>query len=296
MKSQFVFRAHKSGFQIPAPDYASISTSSDGAGWKGLRLEVGTSRGMRLDDVMVDGHLVAFNLTDAKWQFEARGESDWFSACMPPQAFWINPEGCPFSVRHAVNTSWASVTVDGKYLDSIAGHHYELRQEIGVGDDLLAHLMRSLVANLYDREAASKIVDEELIRSFVLALAKRHGYPAAELSVKGGIAPHQLKTLLSWLDEHIEEPLTIDVLASQLRLSAAHFSREFKRSTGFTPWGYVVQLRLDRARDLIREGECLSTVASRCGFSDQSHMSRLFKQRFGASPSSFVKEAGLMNP
>ena len=79
------------------------------------------------------------------------------------------------------------------------------------------------------------------------------------------------------------------LMASQVGLSAAHFSREFKRSTGLTPWDYVVRIRLDRAREALMNGLCSATVASQFGFADQSHMARLFKVRFGVSPSAYVK-------
>jgi AraC family transcriptional regulator len=98
-----------------------------------------------------------------------------------------------------------------------------------------------------------------------------------------------MKSLLAWLQEHIEDPLTVGQMAAQVGLSAAHFSREFKRSTGSTPWDYVVRMRLDGARDALLEGGCVARVASQFGFADQSHLARLFKLHFGLSPSAFIK-------
>jgi AraC family transcriptional regulator len=98
-----------------------------------------------------------------------------------------------------------------------------------------------------------------------------------------------LRALTSWVEENLGMPLTIDAMAARVGLSSAHFSREFKRSVGVTPWGYVVQHRLDCARQLMSGGESIGVTAKKCGFSDPSHMSRLFRQRFGVSPLAFIK-------
>lgn len=292
MESRFVFRDRGSGEKISPIRHATVTTNSDALGWTGLRLEVGHIRGIHLDDVMVDGHLVGFNPTEHEQCFETRSDAAWFSARMPPRTFWIIPEGRPYSVKHSIDSSWATAAIDGHFLDSVLGRHYELDAGVGVSDELLAGLMQSLVINLQHRAAASSTLDAELIRAFVVALATRRGKPAAELGPKGGISPHQMKTLTCWIEEHLAGNLTIDEMAAQIGLSVAHFSREFKRSMGQTPWGYVIQRRIERACRLVAKGESLSAVAFQCGFTDQSHMARLFKQRLGVSPSSYVREAG----
>jgi AraC family transcriptional regulator len=295
VKSHVVIRDRKSGTKIPALSHVSVQESSDSLGWKGFRLEVGNNLGCDMDDVTVEGHYLLMNLGAATLNFETRCESTWVSGCQPTHAFWIIPEGHPFSIRHSEKNFWASALIDGEFLDAIAGCHHELKTATGVADDVLAHLMLSLMANLHNREENSNEVDKALINAFVITVAQKHGKPAAELPSKGGIAPHQLKTLKKWLEDHIETSLTIDDIASQTGLSVAHFSREFKRSTGITPWGYVVQLRLDRASQLLKQGQSIGMVAANCGFSDHSHLSRLFKQRFGISPLAFARKCDDQN-
>jgi len=148
---------------------------------------------------------------------------------------------------------------------------------------------QALIAIVEDAAHYSQPLAAEVIRTFVNAAAARHGHPAAELKVKGGIAPSQMTLLVDWLREHIQEPLSVGLMAAQVGLSDAHFSREFKRSTGLTPWDYVVRLRLDHAREALLSGSCSTAVASQFGFADQSHLARLFKARFGVTPAAFVK-------
>ena len=237
---------------------------------------------------MVNGHSLAVNLASEPLRQEYRDGLIWKSSVMPPLTFWINPEGRPFSFRHRNNMYCGLCLVDGKFLDAVMGHHYELRAGIGVVDASMAHVIQAIIGNMQDQRRYTNEFAKELLHTFVYALATRHGDPAAELPAKGGIAPNRMKSLLSWLEAHIGDQLTIDSMASQVGLSTAHFSREFKHATGQTPWGYIIQLRLERARLLLEKGESVTNVALQTGFSDQPHLSRLFKQRFGVSPSSIV--------
>jgi len=268
---------------------AADCVSSEPLAWEGVLLECRRRRRWQVDETMMNGHHLVMNLAGCSLGFETRGESHWITARLAPLELWIIPEGRPFSVRSITESHLACCTIEGWYLDSLAGCHFELDAGIGIADPVLARLIQTLLAVIEDQANYSQALAAEIIRPAVNALAARHGHPAAELKLKGGIAPNQMKSLLAWLRDHIEEPLTVGLMAAQVALSPAHFSREFKRSTGSTPWDYVVRMRLDRARDALLNGGCLAKIASQFGFADQSHMARLFKLRFGLSPSAFIK-------
>ena len=269
--------------------YVGSCVSSERLGWEGVLLECGMRSDWQVDETMINGHHLVMNLGDSNLGFETRGECNWVAARLAPLEFWIVPEERPFSVRRMTAPCLATCTIDGRYLDSLAGCHFELDAGIGITDGVLARLIQALIAVIEDRANYSQALAAELIRATINALAARHGHPAAELKIKGGIAPSHMKSLLAWLQEHIEDPLTVGQMAAHVGLSEAHFSREFKRSTGSTPWDYVVRMRLEGARDSLLNGGSFADVASQFGFADQSHMARLFKLRFGQSPSAFIK-------
>src|SRR3546814_11950785 len=100
----------------------------------------------------------------------------------------------------------------------------------------------------------------------------------------GGIATHQLEQLLNWVEKNLGRSLTVEAMAQRVSLSIAHFSREFKRSVGSTPWAYVMERRLMLAHQKLREGCSVSSVAYHCGFADQSHLSSAIRSRYGISP------------
>jgi AraC-like DNA-binding protein len=73
-------------------------------------------------------------------------------------------------------------------------------------------------------------------------------------------------------------------IAAECGLSAFQLIRVFQRVLGVSPYAYLVQLRVNRARDLLHQGVGVSEVAYACGFSDQSHLTRVFKKAIGVPP------------
>src|SRR6516164_1642368 len=88
---------------------------------------------------------------------------------------------------------------------------------------------------------------------------------------------------------HLDEPIEVQALADIAGRSPFHFTRVFTRSVGMTPHRYVVHLRLQRAIELVREGQSgLAEIAVRTGFADQSHLSRWVRRVHGVPPTQLV--------
>jgi AraC family transcriptional regulator len=73
-------------------------------------------------------------------------------------------------------------------------------------------------------------------------------------------------------------------IASELGLSQWHFSRQFRKTTGQSPYQFLLRSRVDRARRLLEHGCGISEAAATTGFTDQSHMHRHFKRILGTTP------------
>ena len=92
----------------------------------------------------------------------------------------------------------------------------------------------------------------------------------------------------TYIDTHPGEDLSLDRLSDEVHLSKYHFARLFKAETGQTPWTYVQEARVERAKTLLTTTDCsLSEVALRAGFYDQSHLTRTFKQFENTTPSAY---------
>lgn len=106
----------------------------------------------------------------------------------------------------------------------------------------------------------------------------------------GGLSPHKLKLVKEFINDHLEQELRTDKLAEVTKLSRYHFSRAFKQSTGITPHQYVIQQRVERAKQLLLQGKMnIAEIAIACGFTHQGHLNRHFKSLTGLTPNRFLK-------
>lgn len=88
-----------------------------------------------------------------------------------------------------------------------------------------------------------------------------------------------------WMREHLAEPLRIPEVAARVGISTRNFSRRFRSAVDRTPAAFLQQLRIDAARDLLRQTNlAIGEVAARTGYPDPSHFSRVFRSQTGISP------------
>jgi AraC family transcriptional regulator len=107
----------------------------------------------------------------------------------------------------------------------------------------------------------------------------------------GALAAWQIARVRAFIDENLHRTIHTKDLSAVAQRSAGHFSRSFKQALGEAPHAYVVRRRLERACHLmITSSASLREIALSVGFSDQSHLCRLFTQTFGQSPSSWRRE------
>jgi AraC family transcriptional regulator len=109
--------------------------------------------------------------------------------------------------------------------------------------------------------------------------------PNAHKLQPGGLATWQARRTIAYIEANLASKMDIDDLANVVALSRSHFSRAFKRSVGLSPMEYVVVRRVERAKTMIcGTREPLAEVALACGFADQAHLNRRFRDIVGISP------------
>lgn len=153
-------------------------------------------------------------------------------------------------------------------------------------DDVMLHLALSLRPALERPREASRLFADQIATAMSTHLAFAYGglRPGGEL-VKGGLSPVQERRVKEMLMADMRGDLSLSELAAACGLSAGHFSRAFKRTTGLPPHRWLMEQRLKRAKALLLDpSKSLADVATSCGFADQSHFTRVFSGRVGATP------------
>jgi AraC-like DNA-binding protein len=92
-----------------------------------------------------------------------------------------------------------------------------------------------------------------------------------------------------YLHAHVEEDIGLDQLAAACAVDRFQLSRAFKRSFGLAPHAYLIQLRLNKARQLLAHGAMPADVAHSLCFADQSHLGRWFRRAYGITPSYYAR-------
>jgi AraC-like DNA-binding protein len=122
-------------------------------------------------------------------------------------------------------------------------------------------------------------------RSMLLTeLSRRFSVPPP----RGGLSAGVLRRVCEHIESHLENNISLEALAADVRLSVYHFARAFRQSMGISPHRYVMQQRVKKAQQLLAATDLsLANIAVAAGFADQSHFSRHFHRLVGTTPSGF---------
>ncbi len=101
-----------------------------------------------------------------------------------------------------------------------------------------------------------------------------------------------VEQIVNYFDDHYSEKISLDQIAENMYLSPFYISKIFKSETGDTPIRHLINIRLEKAKELLVDGSgSIQEVAAAVGYDDAYHFSKLFKKRYGMSPSQARKKA-----
>jgi AraC family transcriptional regulator len=152
----------------------------------------------------------------------------------------------------------------------------------------LVQLARLMEMETPDDRAASPAWTEDVMRLF-LAEALRIGGPGSRrLRSDRFRLDRRLRNAIDYIESNLGERLGLQEISRVAGLSPTHLSTLFRNELGTSPHAYIIDRRIGAARRRLEASEeSVATVALECGFSDQAHMTRAFRQRLGQTPAAF---------
>lgn len=205
----------------------------------------------------------------------------------PWQFYFFRMDGACFPVYFSqLMTSNAAFLANDMHL-SAASRHGEpafVRFKAEEGSFLDSEIQKLAHVTMLQNSPQNELVASTAIISLMTELIV--GRDPAEGALRP--MPRYIEGIMKYINEYYRQQITLDELAAEFNVSKFHLSREFKKYTGYSPNEYVISVRINRAKDLLRHtGRTITEISQITGCGDVNHFIQLFKSREKVTPAVF---------
>jgi AraC family transcriptional regulator len=208
----------------------------------------------------------------------------------------ITPAGPPKQWRHEEEVEYIAFRMPPSFLQRIiddergaAKPHTDLLDNFQTRDAHVEQLVKRLLGESMTKAYASKTYAEALATELGVHLLRNYCVTSRSVVDHAhGLPIYKLRRVTEFIEDNLREDLTLDRISEALAMSPGHFAHAFKQTTGLAPHHYVVERRIDCAKELLQKSELpIAEIAHRVGFRNQSHFSFAFRRATGVTPRQF---------
>ncbi len=210
--------------------------------------------------------------------------------------FCITPAKMPFFARWDSDDRFLQIRIASQFIQSIARETMdtnpdllELLPEFRIRDPQIEAIATLLLAELKQGNSGGRLYIESLTNILAVHLLRQYAATKPHFTVyEGGLPQRQLLQVLDYINDHLNQDIKLADLADLLDMSQFHFSHLFKQSIGTSPYQYLLQQRIERAKQLLKQSDrSIMDIAFLCGFNSHSHLSKQFRQLTGTTPKAY---------
>nr|WP_225887147.1 AraC family transcriptional regulator [Nodosilinea nodulosa] len=208
----------------------------------------------------------------------------------------ITPADTPLFARWEGHDDFLQIRLTAEFLRQVAqetldrdGDRTELLPQFRHRNPELETIGLMLFTELQRGGASNQLYLDSLANVLAVNLLRHYGAIHIQVpTYEGGLPSYQLRQVLDYIDAHLGSDISLADLAQLVDMSPFHFSRLFKQSVGRSPHHYLLQQRVEQAKQLLKHTDRLILdIALDCGFSSHSHLSKLFRKFTGTTPKAY---------
>ena len=213
-----------------------------------------------------------------------------------PGEILVTPANTPLFSRWEGKETCLQIRLTDEFIRNVAREtvvgdcdRITLKPEFQACNPQLESISTMLLNELQQGSLSNRLYIDSLSNILAVNLLRQHATARPHLPIyEGGLPSRQLRQVLDYIDAHLEHEIKLADLAQLLDMSQFHFSRLFKQSLGISPYQYLLQQRVECAKQLLKSTDRLITdIAFACGFNSHSHLSKQFKQLTGMTPKAY---------
>lgn len=205
----------------------------------------------------------------------------------------LTPAEMPFFARWEGDDHFLQIRIASGFIQQVAREAltmnsdcFELIPEFRIRDPQIEAIALMFLAELKQENLGGRLYIESLVNVLTVHLLRQYATAKPDLQIhEGGLPQRQLIQVLDYIHEHLDQDIKLTDLAQLLGISQFHFSHSFKQALGVSPYQYLIQQRIERAKQLLKQTErSIMDIALDCGFNSHSHLSKQFRQLTGMTP------------
>ncbi len=175
--------------------------------------------------------------------------------------------------------------------DLLPDENLELVEKFAFEDIQIERLLKALHAEAKLGAPNGKLFAESLATALAVYLAQQYSAASPKMQIRRDGLPPRLHRVLNYIGDKLDDNLSLSELADIAGMNLFYFARLFKQSTGMSPHQYVLDQRIQRAKQLLRNSPITILEASvRTGFVDQAHFTKVFRRLVGLTPTQYRRQ------